>query len=83
MIRADSEKEVQRSLLVTLSLYRQEPEGPQEGTLSVPCYMMAASGSLPLTPDLGVLLVPHLEDPGICSHSLGFMGWEEGEKDFS
>ena len=45
--------------------------------------MMAASGNLPLTPDLGVLLVPHLEDPGICSHSLGFMGWEEGEKDFS
>ena len=42
--RADSEKEVQRPPGATLSLYRQEPEAPQEGTLSVPCYVMAASG---------------------------------------
>ena len=42
--RADSEKGVQRSLLATLTLYRQEPEALQEGTLSVPCYMIAASG---------------------------------------
>lgn len=42
--RADSEKEVQRSLLATLSLDRQEPEVLEEGILSVSCYEMAASG---------------------------------------
>lgn len=36
--------------------------------------MVATSGKpRPLIPDLGVFLVPHLEEPRLCSYPLGFM----------
>lgn len=75
--RTVSEKGVQRPSAKTLLLYRQEPEASDVGQLSVPCYVMATSRKpRPLAPDLGALLVPHLENPRLCSYSLGFMGVE-------
>lgn len=83
MNRVDSEKGAQRSLLVTLSLYRQEPQALEEQTLSVPCYVMAASGKL--TPD-SWSRSPSCSPfgaPRFCSHSLGIMGREAREEDVS